>query len=169
MLRAFLVSSRPILTRFRPVTIPQSIPHLHHGVGSCETSIPLMARGMKVRSSVKVMCSGCQVVKRKGRIYIICAKNPKHKQVRFQLHHNPLRSSLFFCSGKDSWRLNVIIVHLIIYICSTGSTSGTRTVHPSPLVSHSARQNQPMLSIHHETLSSTARNHLSMFRLGSQA
>ncbi|MEK7195566.1 MAG: 50S ribosomal protein L36 [Patescibacteria group bacterium] len=34
---------------------------------------------MKVRSSVKKMCKNCQVVKRKGRIYIVC-KNPKHKQ-----------------------------------------------------------------------------------------
>lgn len=36
---------------------------------------------MKVRASVKVMCDGCSVVKRKGRVYIICSKNPKHKQV----------------------------------------------------------------------------------------
>ncbi|KAJ7597013.1 ribosomal protein L36-domain-containing protein, partial [Mycena floridula] len=43
---------------------------------------PELARGMKVRASVKVMCDGCSVVKRKGRVYIICSKNPKHKQVR---------------------------------------------------------------------------------------
>ena len=34
---------------------------------------------MKVRSSVKVRCEKCQVVKRQGVIMIIC-KNPKHKQ-----------------------------------------------------------------------------------------
>jgi large subunit ribosomal protein L36 len=34
---------------------------------------------MKVRSSVKVRCEKCKVVKRKGVITIIC-KNPKHKQ-----------------------------------------------------------------------------------------
>ncbi|MGC9968655.1 MAG: 50S ribosomal protein L36 [Minisyncoccia bacterium] len=34
---------------------------------------------MKVRSSVKKICASCQVVKRRGRIYILC-KNPKHKQ-----------------------------------------------------------------------------------------
>ncbi|KAG2751972.1 hypothetical protein P692DRAFT_20661429, partial [Suillus brevipes Sb2] len=45
-------------------------------------AIPSMARGMKVRSSVKVMCDGCSVVKRKGRVYVVCSKNPKHKQVR---------------------------------------------------------------------------------------
>ncbi|KAK8165176.1 ribosomal protein L36-domain-containing protein [Phyllosticta citrichinensis] len=39
-------------------------------------------RGMKVRSSVKKMCDGCKSVRRKGGryVYIICSKNPKHKQ-----------------------------------------------------------------------------------------
>ncbi|HEU0051207.1 MAG TPA: 50S ribosomal protein L36 [Patescibacteria group bacterium] len=35
---------------------------------------------MKVRSSVKTMCRDCQVVRRKGRLVVICKKNPKHKQ-----------------------------------------------------------------------------------------
>ncbi|BAT76350.1 hypothetical protein LR48_Vigan01g258500 [Vigna angularis] len=35
---------------------------------------------MKVRSSVKKMCTFCQIVKRRGRIYVICSGNPKHKQ-----------------------------------------------------------------------------------------
>ncbi len=34
---------------------------------------------MKVRASVKKMCSRCKVVRRKGRVRIICT-NPKHKQ-----------------------------------------------------------------------------------------
>ena len=34
---------------------------------------------MKVRSSVKPMCEKCKVIKRKGRVMIIC-ENPKHKQ-----------------------------------------------------------------------------------------
>ena len=34
---------------------------------------------MKVRSSVKPMCQQCQVIKRKGRVQVICV-NPKHKQ-----------------------------------------------------------------------------------------
>lgn len=36
---------------------------------------------MKVRSSVKPMCEKCKVIKRKGKIRIIC-ENPKHKQVQ---------------------------------------------------------------------------------------
>jgi len=34
---------------------------------------------MKVRSSVKAMCEKCKVIKRHGRIRVICT-NPKHKQ-----------------------------------------------------------------------------------------
>lgn len=39
---------------------------------------------MKVRSSVKKFCDGCSVVRRKGRLYVICSRNPKHKQVRLR-------------------------------------------------------------------------------------
>lgn len=84
MLRALLASSRPLIARIRTATIPLShhhahIPHNHHHVTS---QTPLLARGMKVRASVKVMCDGCSVVRRKGRVYVVCSKNPKHKQVR---------------------------------------------------------------------------------------
>ncbi|KAL0013766.1 uncharacterized protein LOC115977066 [Quercus lobata] len=35
---------------------------------------------MKVRSSVKKMCEFCKTIKRRGRVYVICSANPKHKQ-----------------------------------------------------------------------------------------
>ncbi|EKM61071.1 uncharacterized protein PHACADRAFT_67768, partial [Phanerochaete carnosa HHB-10118-sp] len=53
-----------------------------HPPNAPQVQVPALARGMKVRSSVKVMCGGCAVVRRKGRIYIICSRNPKHKQAR---------------------------------------------------------------------------------------
>ncbi len=34
---------------------------------------------MKVRASVKRMCSKCRIIKRKGRVMVIC-ENPKHRQ-----------------------------------------------------------------------------------------
>lgn len=40
---------------------------------------------MKVRASVKKMCAGCQVVRRKGKVRIVCKnprQGPKHKQVQ---------------------------------------------------------------------------------------
>ncbi|MEK7580709.1 MAG: 50S ribosomal protein L36 [Patescibacteria group bacterium] len=35
---------------------------------------------MKVQASVKKRCVNCKIVKRKGRLYVICATNPRHKQ-----------------------------------------------------------------------------------------
>ena len=34
---------------------------------------------VKVRASVKRICENCKVVRRKGRVYVICS-NPRHKQ-----------------------------------------------------------------------------------------
>lgn len=34
---------------------------------------------MKVRASIRRICNNCRLVRRKGKIFIIC-KNPKHKQ-----------------------------------------------------------------------------------------
>ncbi|MCJ7680272.1 MAG: 50S ribosomal protein L36 [Candidatus Aminicenantes bacterium] len=34
---------------------------------------------MKVRASVKKICRNCRIIKRKGKIRVICM-NPKHKQ-----------------------------------------------------------------------------------------
>ena len=34
---------------------------------------------MKVRASVKKICNKCKIVRRRGRVYVIC-ENPKHKQ-----------------------------------------------------------------------------------------
>jgi len=36
---------------------------------------------MKVRTSVKKICDKCKIIKRKGRVTVIC-ENPKHKQVQ---------------------------------------------------------------------------------------
>lgn len=35
---------------------------------------------MKVRASVKPICEHCKIVKRNGKIFVTCKKNPKHKQ-----------------------------------------------------------------------------------------
>ncbi|MBD2314214.1 50S ribosomal protein L36 [Desertifilum sp. FACHB-1129] len=34
---------------------------------------------MKVRSSVRKICEKCRIIRRKGRVMVICS-NPKHKQ-----------------------------------------------------------------------------------------
>lgn len=35
---------------------------------------------MKVRTSVKVMCNECRIIKRSGVVRVVCKKDPKHKQ-----------------------------------------------------------------------------------------
>ena len=37
---------------------------------------------MKVRPSVKRICDGCKIIRREGKVRVICAVNPKHKQVQ---------------------------------------------------------------------------------------
>ncbi|MDP3735068.1 MAG: 50S ribosomal protein L36 [bacterium] len=34
---------------------------------------------MRVRSTIKKRCRTCQMIRRKGRMYIVCT-NPRHKQ-----------------------------------------------------------------------------------------
>ena len=34
---------------------------------------------MKIKPSVKNICPDCKIIRRKGRVQVIC-KNPKHKQ-----------------------------------------------------------------------------------------
>lgn len=35
---------------------------------------------MKVKASIKRINKDCQIVRRKGRLYVICKKNPRFKQ-----------------------------------------------------------------------------------------
>lgn len=37
---------------------------------------------MKVRPSVKPICDKCKVIKRHGKVMVICEASPKHKQVQ---------------------------------------------------------------------------------------
>lgn len=35
---------------------------------------------MKVRASVRRICDGCVIIRRRGVLRVICKNNPKHKQ-----------------------------------------------------------------------------------------
>jgi len=37
---------------------------------------------MKVRSSVRRICGKCKIVRRRGKVRVICSADPKHKQVQ---------------------------------------------------------------------------------------
>ncbi|XVF18208.1 hypothetical protein REPUB_Repub11eG0001700 [Reevesia pubescens] len=44
------------------------------------TLVNYVVVSMKVRALVKKMCEFCRIVKRRGRVYVLCTSNPKHKQ-----------------------------------------------------------------------------------------
>ncbi|PIQ73318.1 50S ribosomal protein L36 [Candidatus Roizmanbacteria bacterium CG11_big_fil_rev_8_21_14_0_20_36_8] len=35
---------------------------------------------MNIRSAVTKLCNGCKIVVRRGKMYVVCKRNPKHKQ-----------------------------------------------------------------------------------------
>ena len=37
---------------------------------------------MKVKASVRRICKDCQIIRRKGKVRVICKADPKHKQVQ---------------------------------------------------------------------------------------
>ena len=43
---------------------------------------------MKVRSSIRKLCAACRFVRRRGRLYVVCKANPKHK-ARQRYHTGP--------------------------------------------------------------------------------
>ena len=61
----------------RPACMTEQIPH--GGVGNFED---WTGGEMKVKASVKRICNQCQIVRRKGKVRVICKADPKHKQVQ---------------------------------------------------------------------------------------
>lgn len=51
---------------------------------------------MKVRPSVKPICEKCKVIKRKGKVMVIC-ENPKHKQRQAKL-------GIFNMEVQEEWQ-----------------------------------------------------------------
>ena len=47
-----------------------------------ETKVKRKEQIMKVRASVKPMCDQCKVIKRNGKVMVICPKSAKHKQTQ---------------------------------------------------------------------------------------
>ncbi|GAA5914669.1 mitochondrial 54S ribosomal protein bL36m RTC6 [Sporobolomyces salmoneus] len=79
--------SSPISTIVSPPSRPLSSstlstkrPELANDVEKKQTSAAESKRGMKVRSSIKKYCEGCSIVKRQGTLFVLCSRDPKHKQ-----------------------------------------------------------------------------------------
>ncbi|NXQ27118.1 RM36 protein, partial [Alaudala cheleensis] len=41
---------------------------------------PPLAAGLKTKTALKRRCKDCYIVRRRGRIYVCCKSNPRHKQ-----------------------------------------------------------------------------------------
>lgn len=64
----------------RMQTMLTTLPRMMVGSGSVLGSMVMPFRGFKVRTSVKKFCKDCYMVRRKGRVYVYCKSNGKHKQ-----------------------------------------------------------------------------------------
>ena len=89
MLPRLLLASTPRALSFQssrirlaavPLTSVTACGHCHE-VRAAGAAVTGGLRGMKVRSAVRKFCEGCSIVRRKGKVYVICSLNPKHKQV----------------------------------------------------------------------------------------
>ncbi|KAF9290552.1 hypothetical protein BGZ68_006788 [Mortierella alpina] len=77
--------SRPSAALSVMIRTPQLLSNNTHAAAAVNPSSAMSSqlgatRGMKVRASVKKICEGCSSVKRRGKVFIICSKNQKHKQ-----------------------------------------------------------------------------------------
>ena len=66
---------------------------------------------MKVRPSVKPMCEKCRVIKRNGRVMVICSKSNTHKQR--QGEKVKLKITTTFSRQNWKWWLNKILKIII--------------------------------------------------------
>ncbi|SCU88388.1 LAMI_0D09912g1_1 [Lachancea mirantina] len=78
MQNSLLSSLARLNPRFINRTITPGLPVLFRPISSTLSSF--LVRGFKVRTAVKKFCSDCYMVRRKGRVYVYCKSNKKHKQ-----------------------------------------------------------------------------------------
>lgn len=64
------------LSGARCISTINAVPRLFQSPMKLLTAV----RGFKVRSSLKKFCKDCYIVRRKGRVYVYCKSNHKHKQ-----------------------------------------------------------------------------------------
>ena len=76
---------------------------------------------MKVQTSVKKICEGCKIIRRRGVVRVICSKNPKHKQRQGQKEE----AILARIAGIDLPK-NKRVVIALTYIYGIGKTSAQK-------------------------------------------
>ncbi|EPB88872.1 hypothetical protein HMPREF1544_04262 [Mucor circinelloides 1006PhL] len=69
-----------LLSQFTKSAFQQFTRQQQPTLAATNASVLTLVRTMKVRSSVKKMCDGCSTVRRRGKLFVTCNKNKKHKQ-----------------------------------------------------------------------------------------
>lgn len=54
--------------------------HAHANMHIQPSFLTTMSRTYKIRTAVKKFCADCYIARRKGRVYVLCKSNAKHKQ-----------------------------------------------------------------------------------------
>ncbi|CAH6722469.1 54S ribosomal protein Rtc6p, mitochondrial [[Candida] jaroonii] len=82
----FKISSiiRNITPRNPSITTGMNVSSMNNSINAISNASKALSIGglrtFKVRTSVKKFCKDCYMVKRKGRVYVYCKSNGKHKQ-----------------------------------------------------------------------------------------
>ena len=71
---------------------------------------------MKVRASVKPICEKCKVIKRNGKVMVIC-QNPKHKTTS-RIIYKEVLISMARIAGVDIPREKRVVISLPIFTVS---------------------------------------------------
>lgn len=86
-------------------------------LGRCQTlSCIQQSASMKTKSALKRRCKDCFFVRRRGRLFVYCKTNPRHKQRQgwIVMHSSGLCSNKF---NKCNYRYNVLVMFSIfIYL-----------------------------------------------------
>ena len=73
---------------------------------------------MKVRPSVKPMCDKCRVIKREGKVMVICSKNKSHKQPRLPVNNTIEYTKARIATRPRSLQTIDAIIHAVQFFIS---------------------------------------------------
>ncbi|CAL9736905.1 large ribosomal subunit protein bL36m [Monosporozyma servazzii] len=73
---------RTIMAGYKPAMFTPALNIMSRTITTVSPSVSMLTftRGFKSKSSLKKFCKDCYIVRRKGRVYVYCKSNGKHKQ-----------------------------------------------------------------------------------------
>ncbi|NXI47292.1 RM36 protein, partial [Galbula dea] len=66
--------------RALPLRVGAASPRALLAVPPLSGLLPPLLAGLKTKTSLKRRCKDCFIVRRRGRLYVLCKTNPRHKQ-----------------------------------------------------------------------------------------